>query len=107
MNIQPFGHAGPPTPAITIKAETVHEGRLLFNGNCAGCHGLNAVAGPLPDLRYASKPVHDQFEEIVLRGTRKSYGMPSFGDILTAEQVRAIQAFVLSRAADSSKPSSN
>jgi len=109
LKIQPFGHAEPPTPAITIKAsaETVHEGRLLFNGNCAGCHGLNAVAGPLPDLRYASRPVHDQFEEIVLRGARKSSGMPSFGDILTAEQVRAIQAYVLSRAAESSKPSSN
>ena len=106
LNIQPFGHTGPPTPAMTINAsaQTVHEGELLFNGRCAGCHGFNAVAGPLPDLRYASKTVHDQFEEIVLRGARKSYGMPSFNDILTADKVRSIQAYILSRAAESSKP---
>jgi len=48
--------------------------------------------------------VHDQFEEIVLRGARKSYGMPSFNDILTADKVRSIQAYILSRAAESSKP---
>ena len=60
---------------------------------------LNAIAGPLPDLRYATADIHRQFESIVLGGTRKTLGMPSFGDKLNASQVRAIQAYVLSRAA--------
>ena len=64
---------------------------------------MNAVAGPLPDLRYATKQVHDQFADIVVGGGRQTFGMPSFHDILTPEQVDEIQAYVLSRAAESSK----
>jgi quinohemoprotein ethanol dehydrogenase len=103
LNAPPFGHAEPPTPAITMNAspKVVHEGGLLFNAECAGCHGVNAVAGPMPDLRYASKAVHEQFEAIVLGGTRASLGMPSFKKILTADQVRSIEAYILSRARES------
>lgn len=71
------------------------------------CHGFNAVAGPIPDLRYASKQVHDQFEDIVLGGQRETLGMPSFKKILNAEQVRAIEADVLSRAAESARVEKN
>ena len=38
-------------------------------------------------------------DAIVRGGARKALGMPSFGDDLNASQVRAIQAYVLSRAA--------
>jgi mono/diheme cytochrome c family protein len=55
----------------------------------------------MPDLRYASKAVHEQFEAIVLGGTRASLGMPSFKKILTADQVRSIEAYILSRARES------
>jgi quinohemoprotein ethanol dehydrogenase len=104
--VRAFGHSGPPTPAITMNAsaKTVHDGQLLYAANCAQCHGLSVVAGPLPDLRYATRQVHEQFEAIVLGGTRASLGMPSFKDLLTADQVKAIQAFVLSRAAADAKP---
>ena len=53
-----------------------------------------AVARPIPDLRYATKPVHEQFESIVLGGAREMLGMPSFKRILNAEQVRAGLAFL-------------
>jgi quinohemoprotein ethanol dehydrogenase len=108
LNAPSFGHTEPPpTPAITqtASAKMVHEGGLLFNSECATCHGLNAVAGPLPDLRYASKTVHDQFEAIVLGGARTSLGMPSFGKILNDSQVRSIHAYIISRARDSAKAS--
>jgi len=62
---------------------------------------VNAVAGALPDLRYATLDVHRQFLSIVLGGARQELGMPSFGDSLTAQQAEAIQAYVLSRAAES------
>jgi quinohemoprotein ethanol dehydrogenase len=102
---KPFGHTEPPRPAVTrsVSASVAREGEALYNTNCMGCHGFNAVAGPLPDLRYAAKEVHEQFEDIVLGGQREMLGMPSFRRILKADQVRAIQAYVLSRAAESVK----
>ena len=104
-----YGHQEPPVPAITMNASSkmINDGGLLFNGECAGCHGINAVAGPLPDLRYLSKGVHEHFEEIVLGGARATLGMPSFQKILTAGQVRAIQAYIVSRARESAKAASN
>ena len=102
---KPYGHTEPPRPALTLNVApaVVHQGQALYNSNCMTCHGFNVVAGPIPDLRYASKEVHDQFEQIVLGGTREMLGMPSFKKILNGEQLRAIQAYVLSRAAESSK----
>jgi quinohemoprotein ethanol dehydrogenase len=96
-----FGHnSPPPVPSITVDAspQLVHQGELLFADNCAGCHGMQAVAGPLPDLRYASKETLEGIEGIVLGGRRAAAGMPSFQKILTAGQVRAIQAYIVSRA---------
>ena len=59
LKAPPYGHKDPPAPAITTNAspKIVHEGNLLFNANCGPCHGINAVAGPMPDLRYASKEI--------------------------------------------------
>ena len=102
LTARPFGHTEAPTPAITMNAspKTVHEGKLLYGGHCVQCHGIDAIAGPLPDLRYLTRTVHQQFEAIVLGGARASRGMPSFKDLLSADQVRAIQAYVLSRASE-------
>jgi hypothetical protein len=48
--------------------------------------------------------VHEQFEAIVLGGARATLGMPPFKDLLKPEQLKAIQAFVLSRAKEGSNP---
>ena len=100
---RPFGHAGPPTPAITLEStpEMITEGAGLYSANCFACHGVAAVAGPLPDLRYSTAEVHAQFDAIVLGGARSALGMPAFADRLNVDEVRAIQAYVLSRAAES------
>jgi quinohemoprotein ethanol dehydrogenase len=105
LSVPAFGHVAPPEPAMPVNAPatTVHQGGLLFNSQCAGCHGVNAVAGPLPDLRYATKETHQEFEDIVLGGNRAQLGMPSFQKILNAQQVRAIQAYILSRAHQSQR----
>jgi quinohemoprotein ethanol dehydrogenase len=101
----PFGHKDPPVPAITAKQnpQLVHAGGLLFNGHCFLCHGLNAVSGPLPDLRYSSKEVLDSFASIVLDGSQASDGMPSFKKILGAKEVKAIRAYVIARSQESAK----
>ena len=101
-----FGHPDPPVPAITAKPspKTVQEGSRLYNSHCSGCHGNKAVAGPLPDLRYATRETLEGIEGIVLGGSRASSGMPSFRRILNAEEVRAIQAYIVARAQESAKP---
>jgi quinohemoprotein ethanol dehydrogenase len=97
----PYGHATPPTPAIALDTTpaALLEGQMLYRTYCRFCHGLDAIAGPVVDLRYATADVHRQFDSIVRGGSRKALGMPSFNDVLSASQVRAIQAYVLSRAA--------
>ena len=102
-----YGHTNPPPmPSISVNAspEVVHQGALLYGGNCAHCHGINAVAGVVPDLRYSSKRALEGFDGIVLGGSCASLGMPSFEKILTPEQVRAIQAYIVSRIRESTEP---
>lgn len=105
LKAPPYGHKEPPVPALASSAspKTIHEGNLLFNANCAACHGINAVAGAVPDLRYASKEIHQDFDNIVLGGSRASAGMPSFKNILNAGQVHTIQAYIIARAHESAK----
>ena len=100
-----FGHTEPPTPAIELNASqaTVDEGETLYKTHCMYCHGNDAIAGPLPDLRYATAQVHEQFDAIVRGGARAILGMPSFENQLNANQVRAIQAYVLERASESAE----
>jgi len=110
LDVPRFGHQGPPSPAISTNATpaTVHTGEVLFGKYCFYCHGVNAVAGSgIPDLRYATAETHHQFESIVLGGVRESRGMPSFGDVLKREQLPAIQAYILSRAAAAANTPSN
>jgi quinohemoprotein ethanol dehydrogenase len=82
----------------------MHEGVLLFNSRCLRCHRLNAVAGPLPDLRYSSKETLDSLESILLGGARASDGMPSYKKILTTKQVEAIPAYIIARSQETTKP---
>jgi quinohemoprotein ethanol dehydrogenase len=99
MEPRPFGHTEPPVPALPLEASaaTIRDGQELYEGLCFGCHGSGTIAGSLPDLRYSSADVHAQFEQIVLGGLREQRGMPRFDDLIDAEEVRAIQQYILSR----------
>jgi len=101
----PYGHEGPPTPVSAIEAPTdvVEEGRILYASTCFACHGLDAIAASLPDLRYMSETTHEQFADIVLKGTLASNGMPSFANILNPDQVNAIQAYLVARTIESAE----
>ncbi len=97
---RPYGHPAPPTPlsGAQISPQLAHQGERIYNSNyCVDCHGWKAIAGPLPDLRYASKETLDDLENILLNGSRASAGMPSFKKLLNREQVRAIRAYLISR----------
>jgi quinohemoprotein ethanol dehydrogenase len=107
LDIPPFGHQEPPSPAIHMnaKAATIHEGDILYARHCFYCHGVGVVSSSgIPDLRYATAETHHQFESIVLGGAREPFGMPSFKDALKRDQVQAIQAYILSRAAAAVTP---
>ena len=102
LEVPPFGYQGPPSPAIHMSATPamIREGDVLFARHCFYCHGVAVVSSSgVPDLRYATAATHHQFESIVLGGARQQMGMPSFKDALTPDQVRAIEAYILSRAA--------
>jgi quinohemoprotein ethanol dehydrogenase len=105
LRVGRYGHATKPMPplAVTASAATLKQGATLYDRHCMICHGVNVVAGPIPDLRYASAQTHAQFEQIVLKGARASLGMPTFGDLLNADQAKALQQYILSRAHESAR----
>jgi quinohemoprotein ethanol dehydrogenase len=88
-----------PLPELDVPEGAAETGNSLFQRYCLPCHGIDAVtSGVVPDLRYASPETHAQFADIVLGGIRAHRGMASFADVLDADDVRAIQAYVIHRA---------
>lgn len=74
------------------------EGRVIFNSNCAHCHGPNAVAGDpemsLPDLLKGPRNVMDPFFFKAVTAGIPSKGMPTWGGILSHDQMVKILAFL-------------
>jgi PQQ-dependent dehydrogenase (methanol/ethanol family) len=103
---EPYDTSPPAPPPITIEANRreLRTGGLLYHEWCAVCHGLKVVAGGvIPDLRKATAETHASFSDIVLGGVREEKGMPGFADVLSREDARLIQAYVVSRALETSK----
>ena len=98
-----------PVPAPRFSMESTPEerslGSQLYHTHCSTCHGALAIGGgSVPDLRYSGEATHAVFAEIVLGGQRLAAGMPGFSDRLDPEGSRAIQAWILHRAAESARP---
>jgi quinohemoprotein ethanol dehydrogenase len=88
-----------PLPDLGLPPEAAQAGSALFHRYCMFCHGIDAItAGVVPDLRYSTAETHAHFADIVVGGTRAHMGMASFADKLDADDVRAIQAYVIRRA---------
>ena len=109
--LPPYHHEVEPVPMPTYHVVTspaeIEKGRALFANFCSRCHGGDVVSGgSVPDLRYLDKSTHAMFEQIVRGGMRREYGMPSFADDLSAQQVHMIQAYVLDRARESAQAAS-
>jgi len=86
-------------PRMKLSAASVKRGRTSYARYCMRCHGAGVKSSGLyPDLRYASRATHAQWQEIVLGGARVAGGMASFADVLTLKQAREIQAYVIARA---------
>jgi PQQ-dependent dehydrogenase (methanol/ethanol family) len=95
----PVARKLPELPPLEAPGETVARGLGLYDAHCDSCHGKATVArfgGTVPDLRYASRETHLQWNGIVIGGALSSRGMPAYE--LTTEDSEAIRTYVLSRA---------
>ena len=74
-------------------AEKIEKGRALYAANCESCHGVKMV-GPQWAIDLKKFP-HDsprRFADSVANGIR---GMPPWGDVLKAEDIDALWAYVV------------
>jgi glucose dehydrogenase len=90
----------PQPPLPRPSAALAKQGGVYFeNEFCVDCHGIGAenARSSILDLRLASAQTHQQLPAIVLGGLRRDKGMPAFPN-LPVEELKAIQAFILSEA---------
>jgi quinohemoprotein ethanol dehydrogenase len=89
----------PEPPQIEATAAQLENGKYKFMSTCAVCHGpLVLSSGVVPDLRLLPAAKHAIFKEIVYDGVIHGAGMPRLGDLVTEQDVRDIQAYVIARA---------
>jgi quinohemoprotein ethanol dehydrogenase len=90
----------PEQQLTAVADEDVASGERLYSAHCSVCHGfaVRAAGAGLPDLRQMTPATHETFAASVLGGTRKSSGMDSFADVLTAEQAEQIHHYIKARA---------
>jgi PQQ-dependent dehydrogenase (methanol/ethanol family) len=92
-----------PKPALLRFEEALAaRGREMFYSNaCDLCHGYEAI-GPegagVPDLRKSSAVTSGELAGIILGGLRSPKGMPSFAESIKADQLPALQAFLVNQA---------
>ncbi|MFL1455290.1 cytochrome c-550 PedF [Marinobacter sp. GN3S48] len=73
--------------------EAVKVGKSGYAGNCAVCHGIEAMSGGMtPDLRELEEWDDEYFIGRVMNGTGR--GMPSFKDNLDQTAIWAIKTYI-------------
>jgi quinohemoprotein ethanol dehydrogenase len=96
----PFAKPELPRP----DAGLAEQGEDLFETKgCNMCHGARAhsISSSVPDLRRRAFPGSFAiYEDVVRKGALNERGMPNFGDAVTPEEIKLIQAMVLNEAWD-------
>jgi quinohemoprotein ethanol dehydrogenase len=88
----------PKPPPSAAAQQLIARGKEIYDRSCNVCHGINVIAGTMPDLRYMAPETHAQFNDIVISGLRADRGMPAFADIYTRDDAEAMHAYIISRA---------
>jgi quinohemoprotein ethanol dehydrogenase len=89
----------PEPPAVEATPAELENGKYAYMRTCMVCHGALVISGGVvPDLRMLTAEKHSIFKEIVYDGVIHGAGMPRLGDLLTEQDVRDIQAYVIERA---------
>jgi quinohemoprotein ethanol dehydrogenase len=94
----PFAKPELPRPSEAL----AKQGEVLFETKgCNMCHGARAhsISTSVPDLRRRAFPgSFSIYEDVVRKGALSERGMPHFGDALTPDEIKLIQAMVLREA---------
>lgn len=89
----------PQPPELAASAEQIAHGKVMYARYCGVCHGAGVKGGGvIPDLRHTPAAKHIAFREIVLDGILRDRGMVGFKDVLTEDDVVAIQGYVIAEA---------
>jgi quinohemoprotein ethanol dehydrogenase len=83
----------PRPPDSVGDAAQIHRGEAKFMEQCARCHPFHLSV--TLDLRTLPPDLHAAFNDIVLGGRAAALGMESFADLLTADDVDAIHAYLI------------
>jgi cytochrome c oxidase cbb3-type subunit 3 len=79
-----FGPPGPPphSPHPAPTQESLAQGKTLFEGTCAGCHGLDGSGSNGPNIRQAAKELGPEGVYITIyTGGAIGSGMPNFSQL--------------------------
>jgi len=89
-----------PVPRLEY-TEVELRGHDVYHQVCAVCHGILGVSsGVTSDLRVVSSRTLDAFDGIVRGEAFVDRGMPDFSDLLSAEDVEAVHAYLSKREAE-------
>jgi cytochrome c oxidase cbb3-type subunit 3 len=76
-------------------ATSSDEGKTLFEGSCAVCHGIDGSGGSGPNIRHAASSLGPNGIETLVKVGFIGSGMPTFGE-LGDEKIRQIVDYVVS-----------
>lgn len=90
-------------PAETIEkrlknADLIEQGKIVFQGNCAACHGASgegSVGPNLADRFWLHGGAADEIIQTISKGVPEK-GMISWANILGPKKIEAAAAFILS-----------
>jgi len=86
----------PAPPLFDLAPQEIERGKELYFMHCVGCHMIIAkdnLSG-YPNLALLTPEMHKAFQDIVIEGIMSFGGMASFSDVLSEEDVTAIQAYI-------------
>ncbi|MBE9540426.1 MAG: c-type cytochrome, partial [Proteobacteria bacterium] len=76
--------------------EQITAGADIFLRHCAKCHAnIDGRGAGIPDLRRMDALAHNEFSNIVMKGTRVDKGMGNFSDLLSKEQAEAVHKYLI------------
>jgi quinohemoprotein ethanol dehydrogenase len=90
--------AVPAPPDMKLDEKEIAQGQKTYALLCAACHASFGEKhfSEFPDLSLMSQLVHDDFRNIVLRGSRSFYGMANFSDVVTEKEADALHQYLVS-----------
>ncbi|HEX4002989.1 MAG TPA: c-type cytochrome [Candidatus Acidoferrales bacterium] len=74
--------APPHSPHPTPTPQSLAEGKTLFEGTCAGCHGIDGSGANGPDIRHVGKQIGPEgIYTMISTGGAMGSGMPNFSSL--------------------------